>query len=110
MSKRIERLRRENRGDSSSADYPIGCVMLSAPVFFEPEDWITPPADWSPNIVQEKSYDLSRGEGARVWEGCRALALARPAPRGFPGEAAEPGAPRYGEPVLVRPRLGQGTF
>jgi HNH endonuclease len=110
MRRRIERLRRENRDDSNSADYPIGCVMLSAPVFFEPEDWITPPADWSPNIVQEKFYDLSHGEGARVWEGCRALALVPPASHAVPGEVAEPGAPRYGEPALVRPRLGQETF
>lgn len=110
MRRRIGRLRRENGEGSNSGDYSIGCVMLSAPVFFEPRDWITPPSDWSPNIVQEKSYDLSHGEGARVWERCEALALARGARGAAAGKAAEPGASRYGDPALVRPRLGQGTF
>jgi putative restriction endonuclease len=110
MRRRIERLRRENSRGPHSGDYPIGCVMLSGPVFFERGDWITPPFDWSPNIVQEKSYDLSEGEGARVWERCQALSLARPGSWAPAGQAAESDAPRYGSPTLVRPRLGQGTF
>jgi putative restriction endonuclease len=84
--------------------------MLSAPVFFSRADWIEPPLDWSPNIVQEKSYNLAEGEGARIWSRCRILALARPQPQTPDDRMREPNAPRYGEPVLVWPRLGQGTF
>ncbi len=110
MRSRIERIRRVEADVRGGGQYAIGCLMLSAPVFFERADWIHPPSDWSPNIVQGKSYDLSMGEGARIWERCQALALARPRIERFAGATAEPAAPRYGETVLVRPRLGQGTF
>jgi putative restriction endonuclease len=110
MRVRIERLRRERADAQRTADYAIGCLMLSAPVFFDRADWIEPPSDWSPNIVQEKSYNLSEGEGARIWSRCQALALAGTPSRAPADRSAEPDAPRYGEPVLVRPRLGQGTF
>jgi putative restriction endonuclease len=91
--------------------YEIGCVMLSAPEFFEREDWILPPTDWPQSgIMQGKSYDLSVGEGARVWENCQAVARGRGLLTGTPERASEPAGPRYGEPALVRPRLGQGTF
>jgi len=110
MRQRIERLRRDPMGAQSGGDYSIGCLMLSTPVFFNRADWIEPPADWSPNIVQEKSYDLDRGEGARVWEQCLVLArrVIRPNRVGEPPSGSS--GPRYGEPILVRPRLGQGTF
>ena len=74
MRRRIERLRREPSDARGSGDYPIGCLMLSSPVFFDRADWITSPSDWSPNIVQEKSYNLLEGEGARIWSRCQALA------------------------------------
>ena len=39
--------------------------MLVEPFFLEEPDWIAPPADWAPNIVQGKGYDSEVGEGAR---------------------------------------------
>ena len=110
MRQRIERLRRVPAAERSAGDYPIGCLMLSSPVFFEEPDWIEPPTDWSPNIVQEKSYDLSHGEGARIWERCLALARARSVAKQVDEPVLDPEGERYGEPMLVRPRLGQGTF
>ena len=110
MRRRIERLRRDPADAQGSGDYAIGCLMLSAPVFFGRADWIEPPSDWSPNIVQEKSYDLSEGEGARIWTRCQALTLAGQQPWAPDDRTGEPNVPRYGEPALVRPRLGQGTF
>lgn len=110
MRGRIERLRRDS-GElaGSSGDYDIGCLMLSQPIFFRPEDGVRPPSDWPENAVQGKAYDLSTGEGARVWEECR-LRLTRYASiPGAPQTHVSP-VPRYGEPVLVQPRLGQGTF
>lgn len=91
-----------------AGNFAIGCVMLSAPVFLARENWIQPPADWPrTGVMQGKSYDLSVGEGARVWQECVGAtpATATPLPR-----AGEPASPRYGEPVLVTPRLGQGAF
>jgi putative restriction endonuclease len=107
MKERIERLRRDSRGArDSSGDYEIGCLMLSAPVFFERDEWVRPPAGFPENAVQGKAYGLSTGEGARVWNECRFRGPARSRAADLPDAAAA----RYAEPVLVRPRLGQGTF
>jgi putative restriction endonuclease len=107
MRSRIEKYR--ERGESNVAgDYAIGCVMVSSPVFFEREAWIPQPVDWKANNVRGEYYDLDAGEGARVFRECLArthgLSVAQPV-----GVIKEPPA-RYGTPVLVAPRLGQGTF
>ena len=48
---------------------------------------------------------LVEGEEARVWQACLARANeSAPSP-----SVAEP-TPRYGDPILVRPRIGQGIF
>lgn len=56
-------------------------------------------------------YDLSTGEGRRIWDACRAN-LSAYSVRVAPELVARVGeaTPRYGEPVLVRPRIGQGVF
>ena len=66
MRRRIERLRREPADARGSGDYPIGCLMLSSPVFFDRADWVMSPSDWSPNIVQEKSSQFAL---FRLWCG-----------------------------------------
>jgi len=106
MRDRIERLRRDASAvRDSSGDYEIGCLMLSQPVFFERDEWIRPPVGFPENTVQGKAYDFSAGEGARVWDEVRFRGAARERAADLPDPA-----PRYGEPTLVRPRLGQGTF
>lgn len=57
------------------------------------------------NIVSGRSYDLADADGRRLREACAEGAASSL----LPG-AADPPTPRYGEPVLVRPRLGQGAF
>ncbi|GIV04300.1 MAG: hypothetical protein KatS3mg015_3130 [Fimbriimonadales bacterium] len=98
--------------------HPIGCDLLASPVFFPRAAWIRGPADWADNTVTGKGYDLSRGEGRRIWEACleRAAALGPALP--LVGEpAAQPmlfkttdTLARYGAEQVIRPRLGQGTF
>ena len=103
---------RKGKGISSdpSGNYEIGCIMLSAPVFLKQQDWIRLPADWPRSgVMQGKGYDLATCEGARVWEECLAATSAA-RPEAVPGYIQEPGTPRYGTPVLVAPRLGQGAF
>jgi putative restriction endonuclease len=46
----------------------IGCIILTNPIFFDPSDWVTAPDDWSPNIVQGKTYRSDVGVGKRYWE------------------------------------------
>lgn len=110
MRRRIERLRPRQRGAApASGDYEIGCLMLSQPVFLARDSWIRPPADWPENAVQGSAYDLSSGEGARVWNEMLAAVSGRRGAEVVAQPPAEPAA-RFGEPALVRPRLGQGTF
>jgi len=79
-------------------------------VFFARDLWIRQPADWGRQNLRYKTYDLSQGEGLRVWRECqeRAPGVAPDLPRDMPAE--EVIAARYGAPTLVIPRRGQGTF
>lgn len=87
----------------------IGCVAVNEPIFFAPDDWVAPPADWSPSIMRGKRYDLTTGDGARIWRECVERAAARPA--GGPEWVGEALAEQLvGKPVLIKPRLGQATF
>ena len=88
----------------------IGCILLVQPVFFPPDAWIPQPRDWRDRTVSSDTYDLTAGEGKRIWEQCLAQAhLSGPVDARLP-QVAGPAAPKYGVPRLVTPRLGQGTF
>jgi len=73
-------------------------------VFFTNEDeWLPVPKSWSKNIVSFKTYSTDDEDGQRLWEWAE-------------GKLTEPGSviseekERFGEPTLIRPRLGQGAF
>ena len=102
MRSRIARYRRTDPSDRS--DFEIGCRILTQPFFFDEADWISVPPSWSPNIVSFKTYATADGEGLALWEAVNER-LSRSQSSGI----AEPGA-RFGEPHLIRPRLGQGAF
>lgn len=89
----------------------IGCILIVQPKFFSEADWVAQPSDWRIRTVSSDGYDLTTGEGARIWAEC--LERARP-PASVavpsPSLVTGPPIPRYGAPALVRPRLGQGTF
>jgi putative restriction endonuclease len=60
---------KNRRADNTLIQNPnIGCVVLSNPIFFEPEDWIPVPASWKTNIVQGKGFSMESGEGKILWE------------------------------------------
>jgi putative restriction endonuclease len=104
---RIVRLRGD--GASASGDFEIGCVLLTAPVFFSKDQLVEPPRDWARTGIQQgKRYDVATGEGARVWVDC----LRRAHDQGgyWNVEPLPAIGERYGAPIEVRPRLGQGTF
>ncbi|GAO02094.1 hypothetical protein PSR1_00965 [Anaeromyxobacter sp. PSR-1] len=105
MARRVGRYARDTGGPA----HRIGCIMVATPWFFADGDWVEQPRDWRPNIVSGAGYDLQLGEGRRIWEACRERA-ARMAPVPAVVYASEPVAERFGQPQLVRPRLGQGTF
>jgi putative restriction endonuclease len=107
MRKRIEKYRRID--SSSHSDYQIGCILLAQPFFFSRSDWIPVPSDWSLNIVRGKGYDLKTDVGRGLWRDVyNRLQLKNIATPDVP--AIADGMRRYGEPAVIVPRLGQGSF
>jgi len=102
MRIRIEKYRRTV--PRPTEDYEIGCILLEQPFFFPRNQWIPAPNDWSLNIVRGKGYDTTMGEGKRVWDVVM-LYLHAAAVTIVTEERR-----RFGEPILVTPRLGQGSF
>ena len=111
MNRRIAQYRRAEDRDPLGR-YPIGCLMISQPVFFDRANWIREPEDWGDQTVVGRHQDLSCGEGRRIYEQCLARVrsdLVADA-TGMVATGDETGDSRFGSAVLVRPRLGQGTF
>jgi putative restriction endonuclease len=106
MRVRTERYRRKS--PSPGEDYQIGCILLQQPFFFREKDWIPAPADWKQPIVQGKGYDTGTGLGKKLWDDVQIRLQAR---KDLWEEArvtdVEGG---YGPPVMILPRLGQGSF
>jgi len=66
--------------------------------------WIPAPDSWSVNIVTGKRHNTGESEGERLWNAAFER-LHLPAASGLKESPA-----RYGDPVLIEPRLGQGAF
>jgi putative restriction endonuclease len=113
LRERLVGIRSRNRIEPTG-EIEIGCIMLAEPVFFDESDWIEQPNDWKPRTQSYRLFDIEQGEGLRIWRSCLLKTAAARADR----LAAEHGQlelptgdnPRYGSPILVRPRIGQGTF
>lgn len=101
MRARIAKYRRLDPSDRS--DFAVGCRILTQPFFFEEPDWIPVPKSWSANIVSFKTYDTDDAEGRALWEAVSERMARSPV-------FADGPADRFGSPLLVRPRLGQGAF
>jgi HNH endonuclease len=84
----------------------IGCCLIAEASFFPRGSWVAPPSSWSPRTQTGAAYDLSRGEGLRIWIAC----LERAAHSASDVLVARDPAARYGAPTLHFPRLGQGIF
>ncbi len=112
-----ERIGKYRRDETLAPDYLIGCRVVVQPVFLPQDLWIPQPASWARSIVVGKTYDTSEPEGLRLWEQVIEAARLATAPSVVPRSGVrEPAVsepfegPRYGEPALIRPRLGQGAF
>lgn len=105
----MRRLIEKRRHAASGEDYRIGCIILTQPFFFPPHHWILIPRDFSLNIVQGKTYDLAVGHGKELWDRVLARLLEQGIYRRGQAEVGDPSV-RYGKPILIEPRLGQGAF
>jgi putative restriction endonuclease len=86
----------------------LGCTILVEPFFWPRELWIRVPSDWSKNIVTGKGYSIDTSVGVALW-----TEVSNRLPRAtFAGtlEAREETADRFGAPITIHPRLGQGAF
>jgi putative restriction endonuclease len=102
----IHRYRRSN--PQTEPDPVIGCIILTAPFFFERSEWIPVPQDWKPNIVQGKSYDTHSFVGKKLMQQINER-LKKSGYSTFDQDEKIAGE-RFGTGQLVYPRLGQGAF
>lgn len=103
MRRRIERFR--HLSANAHRDYEVGCIVLQRPFFFDEADWIPVPADFSKNVGQGKTYDTSTPAGLALWEAIRLRLQAAQ-----PGDGTESQTRMFGEPTIVQPTLGSGSF
>jgi putative restriction endonuclease len=110
MRQRIGKYRRAEIGPTENPN--IGCILLAEPFFFQEHDWIPCPPDFSMNIVSGKSYDVASETGKAVWNAVAERLQLYAAATDQPGPAmiAAAESARFGAPILVQPRLGQGSF
>lgn len=89
-------------------DRPLGCTVIVEPFFWPRELWIPAPDEWRHGVQVGKVYDTADAYGAQLWSMIQTCLQGM-----FAGGAvasSEVAQARYGEPRLIRPRLGQGAF
>lgn len=89
----------------------IGCTILANPFFLEKNDWIPTPSSFSLNIVRGKMYDIVEASGSEIWSKLTdksdlSSSLGVSENNTLPSTPAQ----KYGNPYLVKPRIGQGSF
>ncbi len=110
--------RRSSKPIKADEDPIIGSTILGEPFFFKRSDWIESPPDFRGPIVSGKSYDMTSGEGLKLWQKITVQLAAQKSrslgtaamPSVGPATRAAIETARYGTPHLVTPRLGQGSF
>ena len=99
---RIRVTKYRNQAYSHTNDDTIGCILLEQPFFLPENQWIPIPKDWKSNIVQGKTYDLSVEPGISLIKQLKYNV--------YEPQMVKEERPRYGDPILTLPRLGQGAF
>jgi putative restriction endonuclease len=96
--------------DSLNSDFPIGCIILTQPFFFDESTWFPVPG-WSSSIVRGKTYGLEDEAGRYIWENLkRAWEHKRVFNLDKEANQIEEERARYGKETTIKPRLGQGAF
>jgi len=93
---------------STGLERVIGCIAVTDPVMFAPDEWVPTPRDWAPSLQRGRGYDLDRDEGQRLWRACLERAASRRETTDWALDAAD--RERTGKPIIRYPRLGQGSF
>ncbi len=88
----------------------IGCTILANTFFMPPEKWLQNPPGWAPSIVRGKGYNSDEADGAVIWAAVQPSFLTQQPPVNTSDLFESSVRERFGEPVLVAPRLGQASF
>jgi putative restriction endonuclease len=108
MRARIARYKREALNERT--EFIIGCRIVTQPFFLPQDEWFEAP-NWPPHFQGFKTYSTAEPDGLMVWERSQQHLVPVTAPP-IPRAGGASGVPiaRWGEPSLIRPRLGQGAF
>ena len=115
---RAQAYRGRPQGTAEDADPTIGCIILRNIFFADRGAELSEPPNWARNNVTYTGYDLHNPSRRPDTEyvGHAFAMLQQSARIDFVWEpdlrsvVLDWQGPRYGEPVLVRPRMGQGHF
>ena len=99
LNSAIEKYRAKN--NISVQNPQIGCIILTDVFYFDEQDWIPAPENFSRSIVQGKRYYTENPDGMRLFQEVQER-LRSTVYIGAPGE-------RYRE-SMTKHRLGQGAF
>ncbi len=107
LNERVLKYKKKNRIDIRSDN--IGCIILAEPFFFEEEDWIPIPENWSNSIVQGKTYLTEDAIGKKLFQQVNERLN-----KNYINEESyyyvDQNQERYGKDQIVKSRLGQGSF
>lgn len=103
-----ERISRYVEGEVR-ADHVLGCRIVTQPVFLSELAWIPLPPSWTRHVQVGKAYGTDTEEGRNLWDRVMEAGMRDAAASVFE-PAAESERARFGDPVLIKPRLGQGAF
>jgi putative restriction endonuclease len=102
----IAHYRRKGGSGELREDSRIGCIILRSPFFLPEDQWIPTPADYHMNLVQGKRFSLESETGQSLFR----WATDRVREAGTARVTESVPGPIFGEPALVKWRLGQGAF
>lgn len=93
------------RNNMSITNPQIGCIILTDVFYFDKEDWISVPSNFSKSIVQGKRYYTEEIEGKRLFEQVQERLQSKASIKNVVEQRIE----RYAE-YMTKHRLGQGAF
>ena len=105
LNNRVYKYRKTNR--ISDPDPYIGCIILSMPFYFDEQNWIRVPQNWSRNIVQGKTYDTEELTGLALYKQVQEKIQYQNMIQPVVMDSSEN---RYEKEQTIKPRIGQGAF
>jgi len=91
-------------------DPTIGCILLNEVTFFPEGQQVAAPADFAKNIVSGKTYEVGKAETDPAIDLALQQLIIQVDRQPGASDIPHVSGPVFGNPILVKPRLGQGGF